>query len=160
MNEIKYRPIGVIHTPFKKAGDAPIQGILAPGSKGKIEIYPEFTGGLRDIEGFSHLILLYHFHQSTGFSLTAKPFLDKETKGIFATRYFARPNSIGLTIVRLEKVSGNVLEISEIDMLDGTPLLDIKPYVPDFDCRTDVKDGWYRNCSERDKYLKSSGGKA
>ena len=150
--EIIYTPIGIIHTPYIRKEDTPIQGCFSPNSKGQVEIFPEYETGLKDIEGFSHLILLYHFHKAEGFQLLTKPFLDKEKKGIFSIRYFARPNPIGLSVVRLLKVNGNILEISEVDMLDGTQLLDIKPYVPQFDIKTDVKDGWYPNASERSKY--------
>jgi len=152
VKEIIYRPIGIIHTPYNKKEDTPIQGCFSPNSCGHIEIYPEFTAGLQDIEGFSHLILLYHFHKAEGFQLLTQPFLDKEKKGIFSIRYFARPNPIGLSIVKLIKVKSNVLEIGEVDILDGTPLLDIKPYVPQFDIKENVKDGWYPTASERSKY--------
>jgi tRNA-Thr(GGU) m(6)t(6)A37 methyltransferase TsaA len=151
--EILYKPIGIIHTPYKEKSSTPIQSVLSPDSEGEIEIFPEYAAGLQDIEGFSHLILLYHFHCSEGYSLLSKPFLDKEKKGIFATRYCDRPNSIGLSIVRLLKVKGNILKIVDVDMLDDTPLLDIKPYVPEFDIRQNVKDGWYQRASERNKYI-------
>jgi tRNA (adenine37-N6)-methyltransferase len=152
MDPIIYKPIGVIHTPYTRQEDTPIQGCFSPGNQGQIELFPEYTEGLKYIEGFSHLILLYHFHKAEGFQLLTKPFLDKEKKGIFAIRYFARPNPIGLSVVRLLEVKGNLLEIAEVDMLDGTPLLDIKPYVPQFDIKGEVKDGWYPNASERSKY--------
>ncbi|HSW58256.1 MAG TPA: tRNA (N6-threonylcarbamoyladenosine(37)-N6)-methyltransferase TrmO [Dehalococcoidales bacterium] len=151
-DEIVYRPIGIIHTPFVRQEDTPIQGCFSPDSKCRVEVFPEYAEGLRDIEGFSHLILLYHFHKAQGFQLLTKPFLDKEKKGIFAIRYFARPNAIGLSIVKLLRVKDNILEIGEVDMLDGTPLLDIKPYVPQFDIKDKVKDGWYPTASERSKY--------
>ena len=150
--EIIYRPIGIIHTPYAAKEDTPIQGCFSPGNCGEIELYPEYAEGLENIEGFSHLILLYHFHKAEGFQLKTKPFLDKEKKGIFSIRYFARPNPIGLSVVKLLQVNGNHLEIGEVDMLDGTPLLDIKPYVPQFDIKEHVKDGWYPTASERSKY--------
>ena len=150
--EITYRSIGVIRTPYTRMEDTPIQGCFAPRGCGRIELFPEYTAGLQNIAGFSHLILLYHFHQAHGFRLLTKPFLDKEEKGIFSIRHFARPNSIGFSVVKLLKVDGNVLEIGELDMLDGTPLLDIKPYVPQFDIKEDVKDGWYSQASERAKF--------
>jgi len=152
MDEITYRPIGVIHTPHTEKEKTPIQGCFARDCKGSVEVFPEYAEGLKDIEGFSHLILLYHFHEAGGCQLLAKPFLDKETKGIFAIRYYTRPNPIGLSIVRLNGVNGNILDISEVDMLDGTPLLDIKPYIPEFDIREGVRDGWYRTASERTRY--------
>jgi tRNA-Thr(GGU) m(6)t(6)A37 methyltransferase TsaA len=149
LNAIIYQPIGVIHTPFKLIADTPIQGCFAPNSRGTIEIRPELQEGLRDIEGFSHLILIYHFHQSRGYELLTKLPREKEKKGIFSIRYFARPNPIGLSVVRLLKVKANILEIGEIDILDGTPLLDIKPYVPQFDIKENVKDSWSLKASER-----------
>lgn len=152
VKKITYRSIGIIHTPYAEKADTPIQGCFAPNSKGYIDLYPEYLDGLKNVEGFSHLILLYHFHQAEGYQLMTKPFLDKEKKGIFAIRYYARPNPIGLSIVRLYKISGNILDIGEVDMLDRTPLLDIKPYVPQFDIKENVKNGWYDTASERSKY--------
>ena len=152
MNEIIYKPIGIIHTPFTDKDSTPIQGCFAPKSKGYIELYPEYVEGLRNIEGFSHIILIYHFHKAKGCSLMAKPFLDKEKKGIFAIRYFKRPNPIGLSVVRLYGLRDDILDIGEVDMLDGTPLLDIKPYVPQFDIKEQVENGWYEYASEREKY--------
>lgn len=105
-------------------------------------MFPEYAAGLKDIDGFSHLILIYHFHLSEGYSLVAKPFLDDEKRGVFSIRHFRRPNPIGVSIVKLDQIKGNVLEISDIDIIDGTPLLDIKPYVDQFDSRADVKSGW------------------
>jgi tRNA (adenine37-N6)-methyltransferase len=151
-NEIIYRPIGIIHTPYGNKEDTPIQGCFAPNNHGQIELFPEYIAGLQDVLGFSHLILLYHFHKAEGFQLLTKPFLDKEKKGVFATRYFARPNPIGLSMVKLLKIDRNILEIGEVDMFDGTPLLDIKPYVPQFDIKDCLKDGWYPNASERSQY--------
>ena len=150
--EITYRPIGIIHTPYIDKASTPMQGCFAPNSRATIELYPEYTDGLRDIEGFSHLILIYHFHKAEGCQLIAKPFLDKEKKGIFAIRHFNRPNPIGLSVVRLCQVRGNILDIGEVDMIDRTPLLDIKPYVPQFDIKEHVEDGWYKYATERSKY--------
>jgi tRNA-Thr(GGU) m(6)t(6)A37 methyltransferase TsaA len=110
---------------------------------GAVEVFPEYAEGLRDIEGFSHLYLIYHLHHTEECTLVRKPFLDgSKDRGIFATRHFCRPNPIGLSIVELKTVRGNVLEVGGIDVLDGTPLLDIKPYVRQFDCREDVRSGW------------------
>lgn len=148
---IKYEPIGVIRTPFKRREDAPAQGCFAQESRGTVEVFPEYAEGLADISGFSHLILLYHFHQAEGYSLLTKPLLDKEKRGVFATRYFKRPNSIGLSIVQLYSVTGNRLEVGWVDMLDGSPLLDIKPYVSLFDHRDNVVDGWINDASELPK---------
>jgi tRNA (adenine37-N6)-methyltransferase len=150
--QIVYQPIGVIHTPYTQKENTPIQGCFAPNSRGTVEVYPEYSDGLKDIEGFSHLILIYHFHKSEGCQLITKPFLDKEKKGIFSIRYFTRPNPIGISIVRLLKINDCILEVGEVDMLDETPLLDIKPYVPQFDIKENVRNGWYNNASERSKY--------
>jgi len=142
MNEIKYKPIGVIHSPFKEPKGTPIQPAGAEGTKGTVEIFPEYAEGLKDIEGFSHIILLYHFHLSRGSTLVAKPFMDNEAHGVFAMRGPSRPNSIGISVVRLVKVEGKMLYIRDIDIVDGTPLLDIKPYVPEFDAREAERIGW------------------
>ncbi|MFA5307859.1 MAG: tRNA (N6-threonylcarbamoyladenosine(37)-N6)-methyltransferase TrmO [Dehalococcoidales bacterium] len=150
---VVFHTIGVIHTPYIKKEDTPIQGCFSPDGRGCVEVFPEYAGGLQDIAGFSHLILLYHFHRAEGFQLLTKPFLDKEKKGIFAIRYFNRPNPIGLSVVRLLAVRDNLLDIAEVDMLDGTPLLDIKPYVPEFDIKENVRDGWYPAASERSDYI-------
>jgi tRNA (adenine37-N6)-methyltransferase len=143
--EIVYKPIGKILTSLKEKTDAPIQGVLAPESRGSVEVFPEFAEGLKDIEGFSHLILIYHFHKSGDYTLLKKPFLDKVERGIFSIRYYSRPNPIGISVVRLLSVNDNILEIAEIDILDGTPLLDIKPYMPKFDIRNDARDGWLKD---------------
>jgi tRNA-Thr(GGU) m(6)t(6)A37 methyltransferase TsaA len=140
--EFAIRPIGIIHTPFTDKEETPIQSSRSEAT-GKIEVYPEFADGLQDIDGFSHIILLYVFHRSSGYTLTVRPFLDNQQRGLFATRYPARPNPIGLSIVRLLERQENTLVVADIDVLDGTPLIDIKPYVPDFDIRTDVHTGWY-----------------
>jgi tRNA-Thr(GGU) m(6)t(6)A37 methyltransferase TsaA len=157
VTQITYEPIGIIHTPFKEQPGTPIQGAFAPDSKGEVEIYERYADGLKDVDGFSHLILIYHFHLAEGYSLTTKPFLDDESKGIFAIRHFNRPNHIGLSVVRLYAVRGNILEIGEVDIVDGTPLLDIKPYVPDFDNRPNVRNGWYEQASNRREYKRNKG---
>lgn len=144
--EIVYNPIGIIHSPLTKREDSPIQGRLAPDVKGRIEIYPEYEEGLLDLDGFSHLIILYHFHLSQGYKLRAKPFLDDKEHGVFAIRAPKRPNPIGLSIIKLDKVEGRILHVSELDVLDQTPLLDIKPYVSAFDHRDNVRDGWVEKC--------------
>jgi tRNA-Thr(GGU) m(6)t(6)A37 methyltransferase TsaA len=152
VQEITLKPIGIIYTPYSQKEKTPIQGCFAPNNKGFIELHREYTEGLQDIQGFSHLILLYYFHKAKGCTLRAKPFLDKNKKGIFATRHFNRPNPIGFSIVRLYRVRDNILDIGSVDILDGTPLFDIKPYVPQFDIKEDVKNGWYQNASERTTY--------
>jgi tRNA-Thr(GGU) m(6)t(6)A37 methyltransferase TsaA len=142
MNEIKYKPIGIIHSPFREPKGTPIQPAGAKGINGTVEIFPEYAEGLKDIEGFSHIILLYHFHLSKGPTLIAKPYMDKEAHGVFAMRGPNRPNPIGISVVRLVKVEGNMLHIRDVDIVDGTPLLDIKPYVPEFDIREVERIGW------------------
>ena len=146
--EFIMRPIGVIHSPFTEKDKTPI---LASRSQaiGLVEIYPEFADGLKDIEALSHIYLLYAFHASSGYELQVKPFLDNQEHGIFATRYPYRPNPIGISIVKLLSRKENSLIVEGIDTLDGTPLLDIKPYVPDFDLRTEVRVGWYETRSEK-----------
>jgi tRNA-Thr(GGU) m(6)t(6)A37 methyltransferase TsaA len=120
----------------------PIQPTGAVGVRGTVEVLPEYRAGLKDIEGFSHLILLYLFHCSEGFTLEVVPFLDSQPRGLFATRAPRRPNPIGMSIVRLDSVENGVLHVQDVDILDGTPLLDIKPYVPVFDRRDQVRTGW------------------
>jgi tRNA-Thr(GGU) m(6)t(6)A37 methyltransferase TsaA len=140
--EITYQPIGIIHTPHTTREDMPIQPTGAKGVRGTVEILPVYAKGLADLDGFSHIILLYHLHKSTDYQLTVIPFLDTHPHGVFATRAPKRPNPIGLSIVRLIKVEDTTLTIENVDILDGTPLLDIKPYVPDFDSPEDVRIGW------------------
>lgn len=142
MKAITYQPIGVIHSPFKETKGTPIQPPGAAGITGTIQLRPDYTAGLKDLDGFSHIILLYHFHRVGAPSLTVKPFMDDEAHGVFAMRGPSRPNPIGLSIVRLVRVEGNTLHIQDVDIVDGTPLLDIKPYVPAFDAREDVRIGW------------------
>jgi tRNA-Thr(GGU) m(6)t(6)A37 methyltransferase TsaA len=142
VENIVYRPIGIIHTPFKEVENMPIQPSGAAGIPGTVDLYPEFAEGLKDLDGFSHLILLYHFHESRRYKLIVTPFLDSEHRGVFATRAPKRPNPIGLSIVRLIRIRGSTLDIENVDILDGTPLLDIKPYVPEFDHQQTCRIGW------------------
>ncbi len=146
--EFIMKPIGVIHSPFTDKRQTPIQASRSQAI-GQVEVYPEFAEGLQDSEGFSHLILLYVFHRSPEYTLRVKPFLDDEWRGLFATRYPARPNPLGLSVVHLLERRDNILEIEGVDVLDGTPLLDIKPYMPEFDVRTDVHTGWYAHRSRK-----------
>lgn len=143
MDEVRYEPIGVVRSPFTETTGMPIQGVAAEDVAGRVEILPAYRDGLRDIEGFSHLILLYHLHLSWGPELTVTPFLDDEPRGVFATRSPRRPNPIGLSTVRLVGVDGSTLHIEDVDIVDGTPLLDIKPYVPHFDDREGARIGWF-----------------
>ena len=140
--EFVMHPIGVIHSPFTDKGKTPIQSARS-NTIGTVEIYSDFVNGLSDVNGFSHLILVYIFHRSSGYKLRVKPFLDNQLRGLFATRHPRRPNPIGISIVRLLRCQDTVLEIEGVDVLDNTPLLDIKPYVPDFDERSGVRAGWY-----------------
>jgi tRNA-Thr(GGU) m(6)t(6)A37 methyltransferase TsaA len=143
MSALTYKPVGVVHSPFKEPKNVPIQAAASKGIAGNIEIYPEYVEGLVDLEGFSHIILLYHFHLVKDCHLMVKPFLDDKLHGVFATRSPARPNPIGISIVLLERIEGNILHIRDLDILEGTPLLDIKPYVPKFDNRKTAKIGWF-----------------
>ena len=142
MDEIKYKPIGIIHSPFKKPRGTPIQPTAAEGVDGSVEVFPEYVEGLKDLDGFSHIILIYHFHLSKKSSLKVIPFMDHQIRGVFSTRAPSRPNPIGISIVRLIKIEKNILYIQDVDIVDGTPLLDIKPYVPEFDARAVSKIGW------------------
>jgi tRNA-Thr(GGU) m(6)t(6)A37 methyltransferase TsaA len=140
--EIKFTPIGIIHSPFMKPEEMPIQPTGAVGVKGTVEVFEDFHAGLKDLEGFSHIILLYHFHRSHSFNLHVVPFLDSKPRGLFATRAPKRPNSIGLSVVQLDRIENGILHIQNVDIIDGTPLLDIKPYVPEFDTQAEVRTGW------------------
>jgi len=146
--EFIFKPIGVIHTPFTEKNKTPIQASRSQ-AVGQVEVLPEFADGLKDIEALSHIYLFYAFHQSQGYKLQVEPFLDDKEHGIFATRYPYRPNPLGFSIVKLVSREGNLLTVEGVDMLDGTPLLDIKPYVPDFDHRDEVHAGWYETRSKR-----------
>ena len=140
--QITLEPIGIIHSPYQKKEDIPIQEAFKPEGVGTIEVFEEYAEGLTDVEGFSHLLIIYFFHKSKDFSLLAKPFLEDKLHGIFAIRSPHRPNHLGVSVVKLLERNGNMLKVGEIDVFDGTPLLDIKPYVPKFDERKNVKIGW------------------
>jgi len=149
---IRLKPIGIIRTPYKEPKGIPIQGKFKKGVKGTIRLFPKYQTGLKDIEGFSHLILIYYFNRSKEERLTGKPFLEDKEHGIFAIRSPHRPNHIGFSIVKLEEVKDNIITFSEVDILDKTPLLDIKPYVKHFDSRNKVKNGWierhFKQCAK------------
>lgn len=140
--KIEFEPIGIIRSPFGEPENMPIQPAGAAGVQGRVEVFEDFRAGLKDLDGFSHVILLYHFHRSRGFQLHVVPFLDSEPRGLFATRAPKRPNPIGLSIVQLDRIENGVLHIRNVDIVDGTPLLDIKPYVPAFDVQRQVRTGW------------------
>jgi tRNA-Thr(GGU) m(6)t(6)A37 methyltransferase TsaA len=140
--EFTIKAIGVIHTPYSESAETPIQGAFEPDAEGTVEVFDEYAEGLANVEGFSHLTLIYKFHKAKPAGLIVKPFLVDELKGVFATRSPRRPNGIGLTTVRLLGRNGNVLRVAGVDMFDGTPLLDLKPYVPHFDERTETRIGW------------------
>jgi tRNA-Thr(GGU) m(6)t(6)A37 methyltransferase TsaA len=155
--KIEYTPIGIIHTPFSEPEGMPIQPAGAVGVTGTVEVFKEFRDGLEDLDGFSHIVLLYHFHRSSGFALHVVPFLDSVTRGLFATRAPKRPNPIGLSVVRLVRIEDATLHIENVDMLDGTPLLDIKPYVPDIDEHANVRTGWLEHARRNIPGWKSDG---
>ncbi len=153
--KIEYTPIGIIHSPHTNPKGMPIQPTGAKGIKGTVEVFESFSPGLKDLDGFSHIILLYFFHRSEGYKLETIPFLDTRPHGVFATRAPKRPNPIGLSIVRLRRMNGRILDIEDIDILDNTPLIDIKPYVPDFDAPSDIKTGWLEDVQAKDIGRKS-----
>jgi len=141
-NRVEFRPIGVVRSEFDDRDGTPRQAIGAEGSRGTIEIDPELLEGLTDLDGFSHVVVIFHMHRIDSSHLTAHPPWDDRPHGVFATCSPRRPNPIGLSVVRLERIVGNVLHIANLDMLDGTPVLDIKPYGPDLSPHTDVRVGW------------------
>ena len=155
--EITYSPIGIIHSPHKDIKGMPIQPSGAKGIGGTVEVKKKYVEGLKDLDGFEYIILIYHFHRSKGYSLEVTPFLDNSLRGVFATRAPKRPNAIGMSIVRLRRVEGSTLHIEDVDILDGTPLLDIKPYVPDFDVRKTRAIGWLSRKAIKAVIKKSDG---
>ena len=143
MDEIVYTPIGIVHSPFKEPKGVPIQPSGGRDIEGRAEVFPEYADGLKDLEEFSHIILILHFHLSKGYSLHVIPYMDDKPRGVFATRAPRRPNPIGISVVRLLGIEGRALRIKGMDIIDNTPLLDIKPYVPEFDIRSeDIRTGW------------------
>ena len=158
--DITMRPVGVCHTEFQTIEQMPLQGAGISRATGVIEIFPEYVEGLRDLDGFSHCYLLFYLHKVRGSALTVQPFLDKQPRGVFATRSPKRPNPLGLSIVRITALNGSRLEVAEVDLLDQTPILDIKPYFSAFDHVRSERDGWYSQgldpravCSD-DRFLK------
>jgi len=156
---LRIKPIGIIRSPFKKAGGhAHTDNILNKG-KWTVELLPEFKEGLQDLEGFSHIMLIYQFHKSKGYRLLCRPFLDETQRGVFATRAPARPNPIGISIVQVKRIRGNKIEVASLDVLDGTPLLDIKPYIPRFDAPLTKRVGWFWKGIEKEK-AQTNGGRS
>ena len=155
---IVYKPIGVIRSEHLDAGKTPIQPVFAKECRGTVEVFPEFADGLRDLEKFSHVHLLYHFHRAGPARLIAKPFLQDVERGIFAIRAPWRPNAIGMSIVELLRLEKNVLQVKGVDILDGTPLLDIKPYVAGFDCIANTRNGWIEELDEETSRMRGRRG--
>lgn len=146
---IEFRSIGVIRTPFTATTGMPIQPAGVAGVKGTVEVFEQYRSGLKDVDGFSHIILLYCFYRSQGFKLRVVPFMDTQERGLFATRAPTRPNPIGISVVELNSVQDGVLHVRNVDILDGTPLLDIKPYVPEFDSVQHIRTGWLEEAGKR-----------
>jgi tRNA-Thr(GGU) m(6)t(6)A37 methyltransferase TsaA len=139
---MNFKPIGIVHSPFNKVLGVPIQPKAAKGIEGTVEVFAEFADGLTDLDGFSHIILICHFHLAKNYKLKVIPYMDDQQRGVFATRAPSRPNPIGISVVKLNRIENNILYIQDIDIIDGTPLLDIKPYVSEFDSKEDIKIGW------------------
>ena len=142
MKDYMFKPIGIIRTPHVETSQTPIQPVFAKGIPGTVEVFPEYVDGLMDLDKFSHLYLLYYFNRAKETKLKVKPYLEDELHGIFATRAPHRPNKIGISVVKLLKIEKNILHIEDVDILNGTPLLDIKPYIARFDTRDEVRSGW------------------
>ncbi len=148
---MEFEPIGKIHTPFSTKEKCPIQPPYAAGAEGQVELFEPFDQGLKDITGFSHIYLIYRFDRAGEVRMIRPTFLDDTPHGIYASRHPCRPNGIGLSIVRLLKQDGRFLSVSGVDMLDGTPLLDIKPYLPRFDAHPSASEGWAADTAFREK---------
>jgi len=155
MPAFSFDPIGTIHSPHTNLEGMPIQPTGAANMEGTVHILDEFVAGLKDLEGFSHIILIYAFHGSTGFNLEVTPFMDTVPRGLFATRAPRRPNPIGLSVVQLVERHEGILTIRGVDILDGTPLLDIKPFVPKFDSPEVTATGWLETNAPKAEKLRS-----
>lgn len=153
--EISYRPIGLVHSPFTSIEGMPIQPAGAAGVRGTVEIFSEYSQGLKDLDGFSHVILIYHFHRASPPRLTVTPFLDSLPHGVFATRAPSRPNPVGLSVVKLLRIEQEILHVENVDILDNTPLIDLKPYVPEFDQQAGARTGWLEAARGRVKNRRS-----
>ncbi|MBN2429745.1 MAG: tRNA (N6-threonylcarbamoyladenosine(37)-N6)-methyltransferase TrmO [Deltaproteobacteria bacterium] len=141
-DQIYYKPIGYVHSPYKDPDTTPIQPVFDEDSEGTIEILEQYEPGLKDLDGFSHLFVFYYLHKASPARMTVKPFLQDVERGIFATRAPCRPNPIGLSIVKLKEVRGRILDIVGVDILDGSAVLDIKPYCEQFDKVLEPRCGW------------------
>ncbi len=149
---MQIEPIGVIRTPFARQDGTPIQPAAARGARGTVELRPEFSAALQDLDGFSHIWLLYWFDRAAPYRPLVVPYLDDRERGLFATRAPCRPNPLGMSVVRLLHIRGCTLEVADVDILDGTPLLDIKPYAPRFDCLPEARAGWLdRSAAQTDR---------
>jgi tRNA-Thr(GGU) m(6)t(6)A37 methyltransferase TsaA len=153
--EITFTPIGLIHSPFHKLEEMPIQPAGAFSIHGTIDLYPDYIAGLQDLDGFSHIYVIYHLHKSNGWKPRVIPFLDKQERGVFATRAPHRPNPIGLSVLKIESINSGQISVSNVDILDGTPLLDIKPYVPQFDGAQEIRIGWIADTIQQVKNVRT-----
>ncbi|MCD4831653.1 MAG: tRNA (N6-threonylcarbamoyladenosine(37)-N6)-methyltransferase TrmO [Anaerohalosphaeraceae bacterium] len=156
-DKITMSPVGIAHSPYRQVKDMPIQGKFKPDTKAWIELKEEYSAGLKDLDGFSHAIMIYYFHKSEKAEIQGKPFLEDDRHGIFAIRSPHRPNHIGLSIIKIEKIEDNKLHFSEVDVLNETPVLDIKPYIRHFDVRDNTVSGWvekhFQNTDTPDKTI-------
>lgn len=152
---IAYRSIGILHSPFTDIAGMPVQPVGALGVEGHVTVHPDFAGGLLDLEGFSHVFLVYHLHRVAGYELVVRPFLDNADHGIFATRSPKRPNPIGLSVLELAGIDGMTVRLRNVDILDGTPVLDIKPYVPHFDVWQAGRVGWFDKRAQKAETYRS-----
>jgi tRNA-Thr(GGU) m(6)t(6)A37 methyltransferase TsaA len=152
--QIIFRPIGVIHSPHKEMSEIPIQPVFCNNIEGTVVVDTDFIDGLEGLQGFSHIYLFYFFHGSHNTRLRVRPYLSEQEHGIFATRAPHRPNKLGMSLVRLEGIEKNILSVKDIDVLDNTPLLDVKPYIKRFDSRENVRSGWQDDISDDMAYIK------
>ena len=152
---INFEPIGIIHSPFQTLEGMPIQPTSQASQPGIVEVYPRYAEGLKDLDGFSHIYLIYYFHHTAHYKLTVTPFLDTHARGLFATRAPCRPNPIGLSLVQLDRIEDNRLHIARLDTLDQTPLIDIKPFIPEFESNQQVRIGWVEQAREQVRTRKS-----
>lgn len=147
---MEVKPIGIIHSPFQQPAGTPIQAVFAKGTEGSVEVFDEYAQGLKDLDGFERVWLIYWFDRCRDYNLAVIPYMDTQQRGLFSTRAPARPNPIGMSAVGLERIEGNKMYVRDMDILDGTPLLDIKPYSPKFDCFEVSRSGWLENAGGGD----------